>query len=232
MSGKKPDPAQVAADAAAEDAAPEGVTPDTISVEIPKEKLDKLMALLEDTPVPTEVAKEPSTVQVDARGQAVGVLSKYPVDKDYYPNPVQFLMSLAKLSRFNLAENYDLDWKVEGTTYETKWGTFINEPIFRLALFRKWFDEEGNLVPTKRVLVKRLTFTEDELLAKTIASDLGIDIEKVTLRQLLDQVRMKRMQQWMESIFSPRRSSIRPKTTKREVIGGQAYTVEEYEEEV
>lgn len=232
MSGKKPDPAQIAADAAAEETGEEGVRSGTISVEIPKEKLEKLMALLEDTPVPTQVTEEPSTVQVDARGQAVGILNKYPVDKDYYPNPIQFLMGLDKLSRFNLPENYEITWDVKGTTYETKWGTHINEPIFTLALYRKWFDEEGNLVTNKRILVKRMIFTEDELLAKTIAADLGIDIEKVTLRQLLDQVRMKRMQQWMEGIFRPRQSLIRPKTTKREVIGGQAYTVEEYEEEV
>jgi hypothetical protein len=141
-------------------------------------------------------------------------------------------MGLPSLERYNLPSNYEMTWEVKGTTYETKWGTFVQEPRFKLTLYRKVFDEDDNLVEGKRYLVKEAFFTEDEALARTFARDMGIDPENLDMRGLLNQVRMKRFQAWMEEIFRPKKSMLRPATRKQTVIGGMPVIVEEYETEV
>jgi hypothetical protein len=203
-------------------------------VQVPASMLKELMDRLEkveNQPAQVTVTTEPSQVQIGRLGQTQGIINKYPVESDYYPNPLDFLYSLPALSRFNLRENYAITYKVEGTTYETKYGAFIHEPLFRLALYRIQFDEDGQ--PTnKRALVQRTVFTEDELLAKMMASDLGVKLDETDLRSLLNQVRMRRFQTWLEGLFKPRKSIIRAKTTRTEVIGGMPVTVEEWDEAV
>lgn len=205
------------------------------TVEVPAELIERLLERLANEPGKPEtvqVTDEPGTLSVSQQGRTVGVLNKYPIDPDYYPSPVDFLMSLPTLSRFNLPENYELTWQVKGTQYETKWGTWIQEPRFVVTLYRKAFDDDGNPIEGRRYLVKEGWFTEDEALARGIAADIGIDINRIDVRGLLNQVRMKRFQSWLEEIFKPRGSMIRPATRKETVIGGIPVVVEEYEKEV
>lgn len=204
-------------------------------VEVPADLLEKLLERLATEPTKpdqVEVTNEPKSVEMTNAGRAVGVLNKYPIDPEYYPNPIDFLMGLPTLSKHNLPENYDMTWEVRGTQYETKWGTFVQEPRFRLTLYRKAFDEDDNVIPNKRYLVKEGFFTEDEALARQIATEVGIDVTTLDMRALLNQARMKRFQWWLEEIFKPRRSMLRPATRKTQVIGGMTVQVEEYETEV
>lgn len=204
-------------------------------VEVPADLLEKLLERLANEPQKPEnvqVTDEPTSVSVSQQGRTVGVLNKYPVDPDYYPNPVDFLLNLPTLSRYNLPQNYEITWEVRGTQYETRWGSYIQEPRFKLTLYRKAFDEDDNEIRGKRYLVKEAFFTEDENLARIIASDMGIDTNTVDMRSLMNQVRMKRFQAWLEEIIKPRKSLVRPSTRKQTVIGGIPVVVEEYEDEV
>lgn len=208
---------------------------ETKMVEVPADLLERLLERLASEPnnaKSVEVTSEPNSVSLNSAGRTTGVINKYPIDPAYYPSPIDFLMGLPTLSKYNLPENYDLVWKVQGTTYETKYGTFVQEPRFILTLYRKMFDEDDKEIEGKKYLVKEGWFTEDEAMALTIAQDLGIDTSQVDLRGLLNQVRMKRFQQWIEEIFKPKKSLLRPATRKQTVIGGVPVIVEESEHEV
>lgn len=167
--------------------------------------------------------------QMTTSGQAVGILYQYPIEAAYYPDPREDLMDLPELTRFAMRHNYLLDWDVAGKTIETKWGSVIGFPIFTLTLWRQQFDQDGNPTSAK-IRANRGVFSEDEIATKKQAEKLGLDMENMDMRQLMDRVRFERMKKWLIDFFihpDPRIS--RGKTTFETVIDGKVVTIEDTE---
>jgi hypothetical protein len=176
-------------------------------VEIPADVLQSIMQRLQavenQTPPPVnQHLTQPQTVQIGVNGQTIGVFTKYPIDPSYYPDPTPALYQEPALSRFAVAQNFRFTWEVEGQTYETKFGTNVREPLFTVKMYRLDFDENGNPKPTG-FLLRRLKLTEDEATMNKIATELGLDIQNIATKDLLDVARYHRIRQWVMDYFYP-----------------------------
>lgn len=201
-------------------------------VELTTEQFDTLMNRLNQLEqesrsvgqTPTQGTAPVQSLGKDGRPQ--GVVQKYPLDPELYPDPREDLLNEPALKRFNLKDNFVLDYKVDGVTYETKWGSMVSEPIFRLTLFQRLFDDEGNPRKEMRV-VQRGVFTEDEVATRQIVADMGLD-QDVDLRDLMNQARMYRYRTWLTRLFKP--SKFKPaKRTHETVIDGKVVELVETE---
>lgn len=156
-----------------------------------------------------------------------GVVSKYSVEKSYYPDPTQRLLSEPSLVRFALKENYLFRWQVDGVEY-VKNNVAFSEPRFTLELFRKLYDDEGN--PTGRAaLVARNMLHEDQMTTRMAAVRLGL-VEKFgdgedNMREIMDEVRYWRMQQWLLDLFRPAKIETHRKRPTSQVIDGKVVEV-------
>lgn len=171
---------------------------------------------------------QPTTPELN-RGKLVGTYEKYIVDGDYYPNPIERLKREERLQRFAFPINYELDFKVMPTTYETIDGVRTKEPRFVLELRRVVMDDDGN--PTsKRYVISRLTFHEDPEAAIVIAQDNGITVNANNERDFLNEMRYLRMRDWLlETFYPPKPQKVQNK--KEEVIGNRLVEVFEISSE-
>lgn len=161
-----------------------------------------------------------------------GITYRYDIEKSHYPDPTERLLNEPSLARFAMKENFRFRWSVDGEQFE-KHGMTFAEPRFTLELFRLLFDEEG--APTGRMaLVARAMQHEDDFVVRMAASNLGLldkypDTEE-GFRELRDEVRYYRLQQWLLGIFTPAKIKTFRKAPKTEVIAGKV--VEVYDSEV
>lgn len=158
--------------------------------------------------------------QVGAMG-VQGRVFKYPVEKDYYPDPTDRLYDEPTLKRFALRENFMITWDVQGETYE-KYNISFTEPRFIVTLYRILFDEEGE--PTgQAALITRHMQHEDELAARIAADRLGYPQDNFD--DLMNEMRYQRIREWLVGVFTPQKFQVHAKKPMTMVIGGKAVEV-------
>jgi hypothetical protein len=176
-----------------------------------------------------ELAKGPQpqtgTPRMNEIGQPIGVTEKASLNIKDYENPVERLYDLPALKRFGMRENYVIDWNVTPTRYQTAFGTWFVEPRFELTLKRRRFDDDDKTIGF--VILGRASFFED-LPANLLEAELaGLTTDDVGTPQFSDKMRMYRYSAWLAETIKPRRPDTTKKKVKLEVIGGQAWEVEE-----
>ena len=169
--------------------------------------------------------------RVGAKG-VQGIVFRYPVERDWYPDPTDRLLDEPQLRRFAMRENYIFRWAVDGETYE-KNGVTFSEPRFTVELFRRLYDDEGQETG-KMALVARHMQMEDEMTTRKVAQELQI-LDKFPegeegFRQLMSEVRYHRIQQWLLDIFRPAKIKTFRKRPTQQVIDGKVVEVYDTEE--
>lgn len=171
---------------------------------------------------------EKQTPEVTAQGM-VGVFTKYITDPANYPDPTERLAQEPRLARFAFPENYELNFHVETSSYETKTGINTEEPRFHLDLIGKVFDDAG-VATNKRYIMRRLVFHEDPQAALVIARDNNMEVDKSDERTFLNEMRYLRMRDWIMDFFFPKPATSTG-SKREEVIGNQLVEVYEISSE-
>lgn len=184
---------------------------------------------------------------VGALGQNVGVIQKFSVDPSDYIDPRNRLSELKELVKFAFTSNYFLTWDVEQLQYDTKYGTTLLEPRFRLRLYKRLFDDDGE--PTllvdklgnpildeqgrkqyKSYLVKQAFFFEDPGASLAEAHAMGLPVDKSNSAEFLEEMRYHRYKAWLLGIFYPKKPD-NQRSKEQMVIGSSVVEVESYSED-
>lgn len=177
-----------------------------------------------------EIARMSGTT-VGANG-VQGQVFRYPVNKDFYPDPTDRLYDDARLKRFAMRENFYFRWDVTGETYE-KNNIAYTEPRFTVELFRFMFNDDGE--PSgKMFMVGRQYQHEDEFIARLGAERMGLvqgkDYE--TFDELMNEMRYQRIRTWLLGLFTPVHVNQFKKKSLTMVIDGKAVEVTDTEDVV
>jgi hypothetical protein len=175
------------------------------SVTLTTNQYEELMARLqkleqEPTQTVDQHLEGPQTISVNQHGQSVGIVTKYPVDPSLYPNPTDDLYDIPEIQFRAPRENVKFVWNVSGQVYETKFGTNVQEPFFRLDVFRLDRDEDGQIKPGA-FRIGRLVFNEDETTAYQIAQDMKLNISMTDMREIMNIARFERIKQFILPLF-------------------------------
>ncbi len=164
--------------------------------------------------------------QFNPNGGIVGYREKYILDPKRYPNPCERLSNESALRRHAFKENYELEFKVSVSQYQTKDNVNTREPKFTLQLIRIMYDEETGTPTNERYVVCQAIFHEDPEAALVIAEENGVEIKETDEKTFLDEMRYLRMRDWLLEAFLPPKPQ--QKTRKREMVVGNR-VVEVYE---
>lgn len=170
----------------------------------------------------------PGGLQTNPFGQVIGTVTKFNVDPDYYPNPVEDLLADfdqdPRMRRFNLRENYFITFDITAKPYETKDHMSVQEPTFHLTLYLNEFDDQGE--PTGRaIVIQTLHMNEDEQLARQFAAEEAIEVTDAGLKELMDRTRYARIRSWLIGIFFQPRNFTATEDSREEAIGGSVVKV-------
>lgn len=176
-------------------------------------------------------APKPTQFNIGGNGRPMGVIEKYIVDPARYPSPVERLMEEPRLAPLAFKFNYEMEYSVDVTSYETKHGVNMSEPRFLVRLNRIVFNKDGT--PTnKRYIARQMVFHEDPQAAIVLAREQGIDLAEYddmdnndeNKRRFLNEMRYLRVKAWLFDIFWPQ--PVQPGDQLREeVIDGQIVQV-------
>lgn len=159
---------------------------------------------------------QPTGPQATGQG-LVGTFEKYILDPTNYPDPTARLAKEPKLSRFAFEINYELEWKVGVTQYETKDKINTKEPKFELQLNRIVMDEETGEPTGGRFVITQGIFHEDPQAALVVAQEQGIDVNDYEEKAFLDEMRYLRFRDWLlEAFYTPLITG--RKSNKREMV--------------
>lgn len=162
-------------------------------------------------------------VHISANGGIQGRVVKHSLKKSDYPDPTQRLYDDERLRRHNLRENYIFTWDVTGEQYE-KNGVTYAEPRFTVCLYRRLFDDDD--MPTgKAALISRTMLHEDEFVAQIIADRLGMLDNFANTKEMMDEVRYRRIRDWLIPIFIPAKPEEHANRRTEMVIDGKAVEV-------
>lgn len=161
------------------------------------------------------VVNQNSGAQVTSKG-LVGTVEKYHMDPKYYPDPSDRLSKEGKLQRFAFRENYELEFQVTSTQYQTIDGINMKEPKFNLALNKVVFDEDTGEPTGGRYVIARAVFHEDPDAALVIARENGVEVDESNEKLFLDEMRYLRMRDWLVGIFYPPKST--SKSNRKEMV--------------
>src|ERR1035437_2719611 len=96
-----------------------------------------------------------SPLQVNPFGQVIGTVTKFNVDPNFYPDPIEELYVYCdtnpRMKRHNVRDNYFITFDITAKPYQTKDHQSIQEPTFHLTLYGNEFNDEGE--PTGRAMV-------------------------------------------------------------------------------
>ena len=162
-------------------------------------------------------------VSVDKTGNLLGEVEKYLLDPINYPDPTPRLRTEARLQPLAFDYNYELEYQVDTSSYETKTGVNMREPKFHVTLNRIVLDDQGQQTP-KRYIARKLIFHEDPQAALVIARENNLDVDKSDERAFLNEMRYLRVRDWLFDIFWPKPADPRGKINE-EVIGGSLVQV-------
>lgn len=155
------------------------------------------------------------------QGGMVGTLEKYTVNPKYYPDPTERLAREAKLQRFAFPINYELKFDVAVTSYQTKDGVNTREPRFTLELHRIVMDEDTGQPTDGRYVISRAVFHEDPQAALIIAREQGFDVDTLSEKDFLDEMRYLRIRDWLFDVFYAPKNTGAKKNKKDMVIGNK-----------
>lgn len=162
-------------------------------------------------------------VHVSAQGGIQGRIVKYSLSKEDYPDPTSRLYDDERLKRHNLRENYIITWEVTGEQYEKNNVTYA-EPRFIVCLYRRLFDDMD--MPTgKAALISRTMLHEDEFVAQVIADKLGLLQNFANTKEMMDEIRYRRIRDWLLPIFIPQKPEQHSNRRVEMVINGKAVEV-------
>lgn len=202
--------------------------------------LDRLSARPEPQASPAALQQAFPTGQpptLNAQGGVVGVIERFPIDPKKYDNPLDQLYDTPELRRFNLRDNYVLDWKVTPTKYQTAMGTWYIEPRFELTLKKKQWDEDGNELVKyddkgkafhPRIVIGRASFFEDPPANILEAEEAGVSLDDLDKPEFQDKMRMYRYRFWLLERIMPKRQTWTTSRVNEEVIGGKVYEIDEF----
>jgi hypothetical protein len=202
------------------------------TVSISQEQLDALLtkvSLLEKAVAhqvtPTQAIDAKAEMQGISFGKngIQGVVYKYPIEQDYYPDPSNRILNMPELARYAPHENYELKWEVSGVEYE-KANITYSEPRFTVTFLRKMYDDYGNITSQRAILGRHIQH-EDENVVRMVARDMGLDTSDE--RTLLDEVRFQRIRRWVLDLFTPYRQEDRTDAMTEMVIDGKIVPVME-----
>lgn len=160
------------------------------------------------------------TPQVSPHGSLIGTFEKYILDPKHYPDPRERLADEPRLRRFAFKENYELEWLIESTRYETKDRINTVEPKFTLELNYVIHDEDTGEKTNGRYTLRRAIFHEDPQAAIFVARENGIEVDESNEKAFLDEMRYLRMRDWLLGVFYQPKPQ--PKKNKKDmVIGGK-----------
>lgn len=162
--------------------------------------------------------QQSSGAQLTNKG-IIGIQEKYALDPANYPSPAERLAEDPKLAKFAFNINYELEYNVTSSQYETKDGRNMVEPKFELKLNRVVFDEDGE--PTNgRYVVARLIMHEDPQSAITVAREQGIEVPSEVEQSFLNEMRYLQMRDWVRGCFYPPKPEVK-KNRRDMVIDGK-----------
>jgi hypothetical protein len=218
---------------------PESQTPQTNTqqtnnlITLTEDQFNALISRLEIAGSSTDKAAAPSMtpgvgLQVNAFGQAVGTMTKFNVDPNYYPNPVEELLtefdSDRRMSRYNLRENYFITFDMTAKPYQTKDNLSVQEPTFHMTLYMNMFDDQGEDTG-RAIVIQTLHMNEDEELARQFAAENDIEGSDEGIKELMDRTRYERAKRWLLNIFFPPRNYQLSVDSSEEAIGGSVVKV-------
>lgn len=194
--------------------------PETVADEQGFDELKKQMQEVLETNALLKAAllgKETAPM-TDKMGESLEEFERYSLDPKDYPDPTTRLAAEARLIAVNFLYNYELDYTVGRSRYQTATGRWTIEPKFQIQLNRIKLDDEGAQT-NKRYMLRRLIFHEDPDAAIVVAHENGIDVDKQNHKQFLDEMRYIRCRDWLFDIFWPKPAQAQEQITE-EVIGG------------
>lgn len=201
---------------------PEEDTNDYIQDEQGLDELKRQMKEIQETNALLKAAllgKSNETEGLKVSGNKLtGEVEKYLLDPTNYPDPTIRLRKEARLQPLAFDYNYELEYEVSTTSYETKTGINMREPKFYVTLNRIVLNDQGEQTP-KRYIARKLIFHEDPQAALVIARDNGIEVDKTDEQTFLNEMRYLRVRDWLFDIFWPKPASPMGQI-KEEVIGG------------
>ena len=210
------------------------------TVEIEASKLDELLKRLEKLESASVTTSQIDKITVVGNGQTIGVNTPYSLQVSHYEDPREKLYDLKELQRYAFKQNYELDFVVETTTYETKYGTNFSVPKFKLKLKKLILDdrtgepikiEKNGKTFNQGYLMKVGIFFIDPTDAISTAVSLGIDEKDANSTAFLDAMRFELYKRWLLECMNPPKPE--PNQAKNQVvIGGSVYEVEEWSTEV
>lgn len=190
--------------------------PDVSDLQRQIEELKQMMALNQAFMQGQQSAQGPQV----SRGRLVGTVEKYSTNFKDYPDPRERLASESRLQRIAFPQNYELNWEVAETTYETRDGLTQKEPKFTLTLNRIVLDDDGE--PTNgRYSICRMVFFEDPSTAVTMANANGLPINDENELDFLNEMRYLRMRDWLFECFWPKGITGNVSNKKEMAIGGK-----------
>lgn len=164
-----------------------------------------------------------TNVSMNQHGELIGEFDKYLVDPSNYPDPTARLADEPRLASLAFKHNYELEYEVGISAYQTKSGKNIREPKFNVTLNRVVIDDQGNTT-SQRYIARKLVFHEDPQAALVIAREQNIEVNKGDERLFLNEMRYLRVRDWLFGIFWP--VAVRQQDGIREqVIGNQLVQV-------
>jgi hypothetical protein len=174
-------------------------------VTLTQDQYDTLMTRLEslESQPSTTVdqhLKQPETVSIGSMGQTVGVITKFPIEATFYPDPREELYDIPEIQFRAPRQNVKFVWNVSGQVYETKFGTNVQEPFFKLDVYRLDRDEEGTVKP-ESFRIARLIFNEDETEALKIAQEMGLNLNMADMREIMNVARFERIKRFILPLF-------------------------------
>lgn len=152
------------------------------------------------------------------RGKLVGEVDKYLVDPANYPDPTPRLQEEKRLLAVNFLYNYELEYDVSVSSYETKTGINMREPKFTIQLNRIVLNDQGEQT-LKRYIARRLIFHEDPQAALIVARENKLEVDEQNQKAFLNEMRYLRVRDWLFDIFWPKPAQQKD-NIREEVIGG------------
>lgn len=195
------------------------VPPSTEDVIQPQSNED-LAKLVKELQTRLDQIKPETSPQLTSRG-VVGTVDRYVMDSANYPDPRPKLIAESRLSRFAFGENYELNWEVVPTRYQTIDGIWQQEPKFTLELIGVGFDDDTGEKTDRRYTICRGIFFEDPEAAVVVAHENGLTVDEDNQKQFLDEMRYLRFRDWLLEAFFPVINSAPKKDRKEMVIGNK-----------
>lgn len=179
-------------------------------------QVQELKAYMFDNMGRPAVEQAKSSVQ---NGKLTGTVDRYSMDFDRYPDPRSRLTKEPKLARFAFTMNYELDWEIGESAYETIDHIRQREPKFTLTLIKIMIDEDTGEPTNGRYDICRLIMHEDPVAALIVARDNGLEVDEMDETTFLNEMRYIRMRDWLVDAFYPPKVQPQKQKTDRVING-------------